>query len=629
MTTGKARFAIVLTLVFLSVVPYLRILGNDFVNWDDDLYVYDNPLLKSEHGLHDIWFTLDAPNYYPLTYTFHYLEKKAFGDNPSAYHAISILLHLLNVILLFYLLAWLGLPLKPAWLATALFAVHPVQVETIAWVAEQKTLLATAGALGASMAWISWRKSGKIGLLVLLYLLYCLSLLSKTITVTLPLVFLFMDAFQGRGLIQKKTLAAISGLLAIAFGLGMVTLAVEKNLGSTGSVVASMGLIDRFLLAARSLLTYPMMVLLPTLTAPIHPLPKDPSGPIGWLALGIVLFFAVSFIYLFKKHARSPEIFGTAWYVLTIAPLLGWVASSYMRYGVIADRYLYLPGIGLFLAVAGPAVRFEEFAYRKNVYAGKSAIVAGLALVGALGGYSMSISGCWKNSGTLWEKVLESQPDSVLARSNLAEYLYRKGKMREAEKLLNQAIERSPDDPEVMNNLAALKLRSGKYAQALELSLKARRKRPAFIEAVLNSGLAYLGLRRPADAEEELKAVLHFRPRSARALNGLGLALAMQQRTSEAIRYFHDAVKAAPGFSEAWRNLAFAYFLTGRIQDSERCYEKAASITPGDPALWSSWAHARAGRGDMAGAKDILERGMHYLPGSSLLKSQAKALDWR
>ena len=616
-----------IALVLLASLPYARILDHDFVNWDDDLYVYDNPLHIADDGLARIWTTLDAPNYYPLTYTAMYLQRSLFDLDAASYHGVSLVLHAVNAVLLLLFLLRVTRRHDIAWLAAAIFAVHPLQVESVAWIAEQKNLLATLFALLAGLGWLQWRELNGAKRLAWVFLAFSASLLSKTMTVTIPVVLLAVEWHQRRRLDLRAWLAA-AGLLALAVAAGVVTLIEEQTLGAGDSPVAALGLFSRLLIAGRALWTYPLALFWPAQLAPVHPLwSVSPANALDWIPLATALG-VLGALLARRKQINPTVLLGLTVYVLLVGPLLGLIPSSYMHLAVVADRYAYLPLVGLALALAALLVQGRDTLARRWPAVRPAALGLALAGLAGLGLASANQAGVWRDSETLWRHALKLHPESVVALTNLAEQLHGEGRRDEALALLERARALDPEDPDVLNNLGVARAARNEPAAAIPLFRRALARRPGFRLALLNLGLAFNALNRPAEAAPFLQRALAQRPESALCQNALGLALALQGKSEAALPHFRQAATLDPRLAEAHRNLGYALGLKQGSSEAEieQHFEQAARLRPTDRALWLNWVEVRSRRQSPEAAREILRRGLQHFPDEPMLRQRLDAL---
>src|SRR5208282_631169 len=312
--------ALIVLFVFLAYLPALR---GGFI-WDDDVYVTNNPLLTAPDGLRRIWFSMDSPSqYFPLTYTVFRIEHSLWGLNPTGYHSVNILLHAINALLVWLLLKRLSVP--GAWLAAALFGLHPVQVESVAWITELKSVLSLFFILLTLGCWIEFigDRSRRFWYWLAL-VFYALALFSKTTACTLPAALLLILWLKGRP-IDWRRLAQVVPFLAMGLGMGLLTIWWERFRHGTQGKLFSMGLLERILVASHALWFYAGKLFWPVNLTFSYPRwaiePAHPSA-YGWLLLGIGSGAAIYFTRRFV--GRSVEV-AALFYVATLSPLLGFV----------------------------------------------------------------------------------------------------------------------------------------------------------------------------------------------------------------------------------------------------------------------------------------------------------------
>jgi hypothetical protein len=351
--------------VFLFVaviIAYQPVWQAGFV-WDDDKYVTNNPLLSAPDGLKRIWFSMDSPSqYFPLTYTTFRLEHALWGFNSADYHWVNILLHAANALLVWQLLKRLSVP--GAWLAAAIFALHPVQVESVAWIAELKSVLSLLFILLALLSWIEfvqeqpkrlWRWYGWT------LVFYALALFSKTTACTLPAALLIILWLKEKR-IGWLRLAQVVPFLAMGFGTGLLAIWWERFHQGTQGGKISLGWLERVLVASRAVWFYAGKLVWPSNLIFSYPRwtinPVDPFA-YGWLVAGVGLCVAIVFVRRFV--GRSVEV-AALFFVVTLSPLLGFIMLYTFRYSFVADHYQYAACIGFFaLAAAGITAAFGFF----------------------------------------------------------------------------------------------------------------------------------------------------------------------------------------------------------------------------------------------------------------------------
>ncbi|MGA3284184.1 MAG: tetratricopeptide repeat protein, partial [Verrucomicrobiota bacterium] len=474
--------------------------------WDDDVYVTDNPLLTAPDGLKRIWLSLDSPSqYFPLTYTTFRIEHALWGLNPVGYHWVNIFLHATNALLVWRLLKRLSAP--GAWLAAAIFALHPVQVESVAWVTEMKNILSLFFFLLALLAWIEFvedqpKRSGGFYFLSLFF--YALALCSKTTACTLPAALLLVLWLQGKT-INRVRLAQIVPFLMMGVGMGLVTLWWERYQQGTRGASFSLGLLERTLIASHAVCFYAGKLVWPAnLTFSYPRWTINPANPLayGWLVagagLGGVIYFARRFV------GRSVEVVAL-FYVATLSPLLGFIMlCTFYFSSFVADHYQYAASIGpIALVAAGISVALGRFEKRspflKPVFCGVLLLVLGMLTWRQCGMYS--------DLETLWRTTLARNPNSFLANINLGVICVGKGQLDEAIAYYQKGLEIQPDVL-AEGDLGRVFLQKGQLDEAIAHFQKAVELRPDLGLAQYDLGTVLLQKGRVDEAIVHFQKVL-------------------------------------------------------------------------------------------------------------------------
>lgn len=452
-----------LLLVAATVIAYRPAWNAGFV-WDDDAYVTENRLLTAPDGLKRIWFSFDnvRSQYFPLTYTVLRVEYSLWGLNPSGYHWVNILLHALNALLLWLLLRRLKLP--GAWLAAAIFALHPVHVESVAWITELKNVLSLFFSLLAMFAWIEFAgdRSGPRRYYVLALLLFALALFAKTTACTLPAAMLLVLWLKEKP-IGLRRLAQVAPFAALGVGMGLVTMWVELYKGTEGQLF-SLGLTDRVLIAGRAIWFYAGKLIWPVnLTFSYPRWEINPADPLAyvWPAAAIVFFIVVFTARRFTGRGISAA---ALFYAVTLSPLLGFIMLYTFLYTFVADHYQYAASIGpIALAAAGIAGAFDRTRKWKLILV---PLICGLLLM-TLGLMTWRQAGVYADSETLWRDTIAKNPKSWLALNNLSEIMVRKGNIDEAITFQKKIVELRPASITARYNLGISLLRSGRIDEAI------------------------------------------------------------------------------------------------------------------------------------------------------------------
>ena len=561
---------LIVLLVFLAYLPALR---GGFI-WDDDEYVTNNPLLSAPDGLRRIWFSTDSPSqYFPLTYTVFRIERSLWGLNPAGYHGINILLHAINALLVWRLLKRLSVP--GAWLAGALFALHPVQVESVAWITELKSVLSLFFILLTLFCWIEFVGEGSRRFRYWLALgFYALALFSKTTACTLPATLLLILWLKTKP-IDWRRLAQVVPFLAIGLGMGLVTVWWERFHQGTQGKLFSMGWLERILVASHALWFYAGKLFWPVNLTFSYPLwaiePAQPSA-YGWLVMGIGLGAA---IYFTRRFVGRSVAMATLFYVATLSPLIGFVMLYTFRYTFVADHYQYVASIGLIaLAAAGITIAFKTKPFLK--------LACGGALLLTLGILTWRQAGIYRNLETLWRDTLAKNPDCWLAHNNLGVLLGNQGRIEEAMEHYHKAIQLNPNYSESLNNLGYALAGKGRFDEAIENYRKAIQINPDF-SALNNLGFALAAQGRFDEAIENYRKAIQINPNSPGTLDNLGIALASQGRFDEAIENYRKAIQINPTNVIALDNLGRALASQGRFDEAIENFHKAIQINPNHP----------------------------------------------
>ena len=585
-TSDRARGYLVwgcIFIVLLAILAYLPALRCGFI-WDDDAYVTENPMLTDANGLREIWFSAHTQSqYFPLVYTTFRVERGLWGLNPFGFHLVNILLHGLNAVLAWLVLRRLRLP--GAWLAAAIFALHPVQVETVAWVTELKNIESLLFYLLALLAWmksIEWpgpRQWSYYGLALVAYLL---ALFAKTTACTLPAALVLILWLRGQ---RPSWLRAVQILpfLLIGLGMGLVTIWWEKHLGNYDeSSGLSLTFPERLLIAGRALWFYAGKLAWPATLSFSYPRWEiDPANPLQYLPVAGCVAVAVLLWARREKIGRG-VIAGIVFFVAALSPLVGFITDYTFRFSFVADHYQYGASLGLIAIFAGLVWRLLA---RSGFWWPFQA-----ALLLALGALTWHQCGVYRNLETLWRDTLAKNPGSWMAHHNLGFDLYSQGHYEEAIAEYKAALQIKPDYAVTHNDLGLAFGKIGRTQAEMDEYEEALRIRPGYAVAHNNLGGVLARMGRLGEAIGHCEQALRINPDYAEAHSNLGGALREQGRVPEAIQHFQRAVQLKPDFVEAHYNLGFALVQAGRVQEAIEQYKQTLRIKP-DLAE----AHARLG----------------------------------
>ncbi len=657
----RGRVLIGLSLLVVTAMVYWQVGEFEFVLWDDGKYITENPVVRNGLSLEGIswaFSTFEQSNWHPLTWLSHMLDVEMFGLDAGRHHQVSLLFHILNTLILFVVLQRMTGDLWKSGFVAALFALHPLHVESVAWVAERKDLLSAFFFLLTLLAYERYARRRGTGGYLLVVILFALGLLSKPMVVTLPFVLLLLDfwplgrfAFtppdgsaRATGAAGRRTIA----LIKINRGLFVekIPLLVLSAVSCAVTIVAQRGamkVLDAVPFDARVLNTmvayaeYIYRCFVPVDLAALYPYRSVEPGQV---LAATVLLAAVTALVVYRRKTLSLMV-GWFWYLGTLVPVIGLVQVGVQA---SADRYTYIPSIGLFILLTWIVGDLSaRFPYRvAALAAGAFLILTGLSAA------TVSQARYWVNSEVLFTHALQVTKDNYVIHSNLGLWLVGKGRMEDAIRHFSEALRIKPNDGSIRYNLANTLSWQAKYPEAiaqyrdvltvspdnvmarnnLALCLIQTGDRPAAIEQFqeilrLNPGfeparqnlsmllatkektkkpvsdLQIPGPTEAASLEENMRlgqdavrqgdldgAVAHFRgvvrsnPDHPGARIGLGLALAYKGEIDAAIRQFRAALKLDPNSAEVHNSLGVALMQKGQLDEAQTHLQTAIKINP-------------------------------------------------
>lgn len=525
MHNGKYLFLKAAFIVITTFAVYYPAMDGGFI-WDDNKYVSENPLLMAPDGLKRIWISTDVPSqYFPLTYTTFWLEYKLWGLNPVGYHIVNVVLHTINALLVWMLLSRLSVP--GAWLASAIFALHPVHVESVAWITERKNVLSCLFYLLAIAAWLKFigkSASGSWKYYFLIILLYLLALFSKTTAVTLPAALLLIYWFKERR-IEWKAVLNIMPLMVLGIMMGLITMWWEYHHQGTQGKEFAFSVMERLLIASRSLWFYSSKLIWPTYLTFSYPRWDIDSGVFlqyGWFIGSIVLTVA---LWRYRHMIGKGLIVGISFFVANLAPMLGFISLYTFRYTFVADHYQYIASIGLIALFAGAVTQIREMVdMRLRVQYTLLFLI--LLFLGML---TWKQSHAYKDAETLWRDTLRKNESSWLAHNNLGNVLAKDGRFGEATQHYYETLRLKPDFAEAHYNLGKVLIKTGKIEEAIVHYLQATRQNPNFAEAHFALGNCLSKLGRMKEATAHYREALRIKPDYAVASYNLDVILEAEE----------------------------------------------------------------------------------------------------
>jgi len=617
------------------LVIYYRVTGFDFINLDDDIYVYENAMVAaglSAKSIAAAFASFHATNWHPVTWISHQLDVSLFGLNGGSHHAINVALHIGNSALLFFLLSGLSGDRWKSAFAAAVFAIHPAHVESVAWIAERKDVLSTLFMLLAMFAY--WRytqdTTNKRTYLIAL-VLFAIGLMAKPMLVTFPFLLLLIDywplkridEFRWTNLrpiiVEKIPFFALSAISAV------VTIVAQKTGGAVQSL-ETFSLQDRLANAVVSYAKYVVMMFYPTNLAVWYPFDKNLTGlQIGASA---ILLAVISAICIWQIRKRPYLFVGWFWFIGTLVPVIGIIQVGRQA---LADRYTYVPYIGLSVAVIWLV---GEFAERIRVPVAARAAVAGIAIA-VLGVVAYGQVSYWKNSETIYTRALNVTQNNYLVEANYCRYLDQLNRLDEASRHCTAAVAIDPRGVDALNTLGDLQLKQGKLDDAKQNFQKV-------IEIDSNYSLAYANLGIIETKSENFEAAINYfdqavshdasgffdAGRRAEAYSSIGSAALAKKKYDMSAKAYERAIEAAPNNGDFQRNLAVSYRLLGRPEDGIRMLEAMIQKNPNSPEAYNTLGIIYAEQNRMPEAIVQFQRALQINPGFSPAQSNLKkALD--
>jgi Flp pilus assembly protein TadD len=585
-----AELVICLALMIAVLSVYWPVQHHDFINVDDDLYITENPTVRdgiTKAGF--IWaFSFNDVDYWhPLTWLSHMVDCQLYGLNPQGHHFNSLLLHAVNSILLFLVLIHMTGALWRSAAVAAMFALHPLNVESVAWIAERKNLLSAF--FWILTIWTYAHYSEKPGPMRFLLVFLCLGLglMAKPILATLPFVLLLLDYWPLARLQLRRSNEQPANLrfhqapasrlvlekIPLFVLVGTLTYLSFLSSHARGLVISTetlpMGL--RIQNALISYVTYIFKMVWPSNLAVFYPFPK---GIPFWHYAGASTLIAAMSVLVIRVARRAPYLAtGWLWYLGTLVPVIGlfqhglWPAS--------ADRFTYIPLIGLFIIISwGLASIGAKWKLGEIIFP----LLVGIVLL-AFGIGTWTQARHWKNSMTLFQHAVDVTANNHLAEFNLATALHEQGNLQDAVTHYSKALRIMPDNEKFHNSLGVAMLELGDIDGAIKHLSEALRLVPNYADAYVNLGTALAKAGKPAQAISYYRRALEIKP-LAKAHYNLGLALAEMRKFDEAISHYQQALRIKPDYASVHNDLGVALSLQGKIREAMFHFSEAIRIKP-------------------------------------------------
>jgi len=625
-------------LVTATLAAYEPIRHNGFVSYDDGAYITKNPNVTGGITRESvIWAFTNSHmgNWHPLTMLSHMLDCEIFGLNPLWHHFINVLFHILNVLLIFWILTATTGAMWPSAFVAAVFALHPLQVESVAWAAERKTVLSGLFWFLTIAVYIWYTRRAGIGRYILLLMVYALCIMTKPVVVTLPLVLLLLDYWPLERIRIRKTPLRPKGyagqaedrrgqraggasqkvsagwlivekipLLALSVILSVTTFAAQQNAGAfvpldttpLDSRVANMFL---------SYTKYIGKTIWPSQLVAFYPYPNATFLTMA-ATICVPLFVLISVISIYVGRRRKYAATGWLWYVVTLVPMIGLVQVGSQG---IADRYMYVPILGLLIIVAW-AVR--DFVFNRPRWKIAVSVLAAGALLSAVIVTRTQVR-YWQNSMSLFEHALKLTKNNPVAEKGYGSALFAEGRFDEAVVHLRNALQTHPGYLAAGNELGKVYLKQGKFNEAVACFNELLKRNKNSAEVYYNLGLASILQKKYEEAIKYFARVLELDPKYPDAHNNMGTALLAAGKNTEAIKHLNEALRISSNDAGLYEKLGNAYVQSGKYEPAIQNWTRALELKPDsvDALNNIAWLLATFGEVSTENANKAIELAQH------------------
>ncbi len=597
---------ICIVLTLLTFVAFERVRHNDFVDYDDDTYITENPHVATGLTQENIkWaftFTEEGHggNWHPLTSLSHMLDCQLFGLKPAWHHMTNLFFHIINTLLLFAVLKAMTGTLWPSAFVAAAFALHPLHVEPVVWAASRKDVLSTLFWLLTMAAYLHYVKAPKLSRYLLTLLTFALALMTKPMVVTLPFVLLLLDYWPLRrfkpGALDSYTASADDNrsttdvrktaycLVAEKFPfiflviiLSIITLRVQSSAGA----VQSMHLAQRMAIAVISYCQYLIKMVWPAKLAVLYPLPVVVDK--GSLAVGLIVLVAITVMAVYYRRCRPWFLMGWLWYLGTLVPVIGVVKVGV---AAIADRYTYLPSIGLFIIVAWAAAElFNRWRYGKLLLTTLAVVILSAWTV-----CTWFQVAYWRDDITLYEHTLDVTENNFVMHHNLGVILIDQGRLEEAVIQFRHALRINPHLYDAHNNLGIILFEQAEYDEAVVHFNEALRLKPDFHNARQNLGIVYVAQGKLEQAAEQFEEALRLKPDWPQTHNKLAAVFLKLGRLDDAAIHYEYSVELDPDQPDVHKELGMLFLQRSDFERVIYHWQKALDLQPQSIELMNNLA---------------------------------------
>jgi len=607
---GRSNLEPIVLLIATLVAYYPAWHGG--VLWDDNAHL-TRPELQSTAGLWRIWFDIGATQqYYPVTHSAFWVMHRVWGDATVGYHLVNIILHASSAWLIAVILRRLAVP--GAFLAAVLFALHPVQVESVAWMTELKNTLSGVCYLGAAICYLRYDEQRRTADYIAALVLFAVALLAKTVAAMLTPVLLVVFWWKRGRIDWRRDVRPLVPFVCLGIAAGIVTAWFERALNGATGVEFQLGILDRLLIAGRAICFYAFTLVWPFRLSFIYP--RWDIDATVWrqyvYPLGVLAGLAIC--WLVRKQWRTPLATALI-FCGTLVPALGFFDVYPFRYAFVADHFQYLASIAVFAALSAALI----VAFEKNRGDGRYAERAFCLILGLpLAMLTWKQSRQYVDEATLYRATLERNPACWLCHNNLATPKLHgsAADLEEAISHLHESLRINPRDAEAHNNMGGAYQRLGRYEDALREHEEALRLNPRLVEARYNMGVCSQALNRLGEARAHYVDAIRMQPDYALAHYNLGTTLTATGHLDEAAAEFREAIRLTSEFAPAHDGLGFVLLKTGQIPDAVSEFKTATRIQPDYAPAHYKLAVTLAGAGLAEEALEEFRDAARYAPTS-------------
>lgn len=571
----ESSFLGVAVIILLTIVVYIPAIHGGFV-FDDTHLITNNPMIKAANGLHRFWLTTEAPDYWPLTSTVWWLEWRLWGNNPTGYHVVNILVHAVNAVLVWFILRRLKIP--GAWLATLLFAVHPVNVATVGWISEQKNTLSMLFFTTAILCYLWFDEENRWRWYTLSLAAFVLALLSKTAVVMLPVV-LLACLWWLHGRVRWTDFFRVGPLLIISLIFGFVTLWVQYTGEAEGSTTWMDDLARRLVIAGCTPWFYVYKTFLPLNLSAIYPKWEINSSRWASYMPGAALVVCFMIFWWKRKTWGRPLLFAFMCFIAMLFPVSGFFRQSFHQFSFVADHWQYV----FIVAPIALSVAAGQLLVNRMGQQGRDvAMLAVLVALVTLAATTWARASVYRTDESLWRDTIAKNPDAPAAHYNLAVNLAHSGNLEEAVGHYEQALRLKHDYAIAYNELGVALIKLGRIQDAIKNYEQALLVKPDYAMAHNNLGVALEQVGRVADAIEHYEQALRFDSNLPEAHYSLGAALWKTGNTQSAINHFEQALRIKPNYPEVHYDLAIVLEAVDKREDAAAHYRRAVALADTD-----------------------------------------------